>query len=101
MKKLIMALLVQLTSIAGKAQTNQTAISGTIINENRFPVESATVSLLKSGDSSLVKMDVSEKSGQFIFSGIPHGSYVISVSISNSAYKIFPCICSFRYIASD
>lgn len=86
----MMALIIMLVTATSKAQTNQTSATGTIIDEKQNPVEAATISLLKSEDSSIVKMDVSDKTGKFIFSGMPYGSYFISVSNSNSAIKYSP-----------
>ena len=55
-------------------------ISGTIHDENMKPIESATSSLLKANDSSLIKTTVSNNLGSFQFENISNGKYLVSVS---------------------
>jgi iron complex outermembrane recepter protein len=64
MKKLLFALTLLTTlSFAGFAQT-QPGIRGSV-NDGEKPIEAASISLLKSKDSALVKMLVTDKSGKF------------------------------------
>lgn len=66
MKKLLFALTLLTTlSFAGFAQSNS-GIKGNV-NDGDKAVEAASISLLKSKDSSLVKMLVSDKAGKFVF----------------------------------
>lgn len=54
------------------------SISGTVVDKSgNIPIESADVSLLNSGDSTLVKGISSDKDGKFTFSGIPFGKYTV------------------------
>lgn len=69
---------VLITLYAG-AQYNAT-ITGTVINSEKAPVQSATVSLLQSKDSSLVKLAVTDKAGTYEFIEINAGNYLLSVS---------------------
>jgi len=62
------------------AQVKGGSIAGTVVSDNQNAFESATVSLLKAGDSSLVKMNVSDKAGKFAFENIPAGKYLVLVS---------------------
>jgi outer membrane receptor protein involved in Fe transport len=55
-------------------------IQGSVKDETGKGLTSATVSLLRAGDSVLLKMAVSETSGSFEFSNIREGSYLLSVS---------------------
>ena len=52
-------------AIKGMAQTIETAVSGTAVDTKHAPVESATISLMKSKDSSVIKIAVSNKAGKF------------------------------------
>jgi iron complex outermembrane recepter protein len=54
-------------------------ISGVIHDERGKPVNGSTVSLLRAGDSSVVKLSLS-KEGRYGFSDIPTGSYRVSAS---------------------
>lgn len=58
------------------AQTGQ--ISGTVIDKiSNSPLEAADVTLLKAGDSSVVKGTATDKDGKFLFTDIPFGSYTV------------------------
>lgn len=70
---------------AGFAQENNTGkVSGQIINNNQTPSAFATVTLLKSSDSSLVKGAISDTAGKYDFEKIPFGNYLISVSAAGT-----------------
>jgi len=56
-------------------------ITGVIKESAQQPVSKASVSLLKGGDSSLVKLALSDEQGLFRFSGIPAGQYRIHVTM--------------------
>src|SRR5688572_17719453 len=79
MKKLTALLFILFTVLAVKAQT-VAKIQGAVKDEAGKGLASATVSLLKAKDSSLVKVAVSEAAGKFEFSGIKDGQYLISVT---------------------
>ena len=89
MKKILISLLSLLLMVTGVAQENP-VISGKIQDEKGNPVESATVSLLKSADSSLVKVAVSGKQGIFQFSKIPYGTYFIQATAVNFSKTDIP-----------
>ena len=65
-----------LNSFAQKADGN---ISGLIIS-NGEPKELASVSLIGGSDTSVLKMVVTDKSGQFQFISVPFGTYRIVIS---------------------
>ncbi|MBK7373907.1 MAG: carboxypeptidase regulatory-like domain-containing protein, partial [Saprospiraceae bacterium] len=56
-------------------------VSGQISGSDGGPLSYASIILLKSLDSSFVKGAVSEDSGKFIFSDIPHGTYRVLTSM--------------------
>jgi hypothetical protein len=60
----------------------QSAINGTVINAFGQPVPDASILLLQSKDSSLVKGSLTAKNGQYNFIDIPAGSYMISSSFT-------------------
>jgi hypothetical protein len=55
-------------------------ISGVITDESQKPVQSASVSLLRAKDSSLVKIAVTDKEGKYEFEKIIEGKFLLSVS---------------------
>lgn len=67
------------------AQSNTGKISGTVVNADKKPVESATVQLLKAGDKSLVKVAVADKAGNYAFDKLAEGTYLISFSAAGFA----------------
>lgn len=70
-------LLVLILFLAGTLQAQN--ITGRLSGGTNDPVGSATVSLLKAGDSSLAKVTISSASGAFTFKAINEGSYFIRV----------------------
>src|ERR1051326_2678506 len=60
------------------AQSHQSAsVAVKIVDEKQEGVEGATASLLNSKDSSLVKINLSEKDGSVLFENIKDGAYII------------------------
>lgn len=55
-------------------------ITGTIYDDLNKPLNSATVSLLKAADSSLVKVALTNASGVYEFEGMESDSYLVSVT---------------------
>ena len=91
MKKILTLLAVVLTlSFASRAQLNNGStsslqvvrgkISGKVIDGNTRTIESATISLLRTKDSSVAKMSVADKTGKFEFVDIAEGKYFVSIS---------------------
>ena len=67
-------------SFAVMAQTRSGKISGVITDENAQPVESATASLQRAKDSSLVKVAITDKYGLFEFENLSEGEYFVTVT---------------------
>ena len=80
MKKLLIVFITLVLAIKGIAQTIETSVSGSTVDTKNVPVQSATISLMKSKDSSIIKIAVSDKAGKFLFTGISFGSYFITTS---------------------
>ena len=83
----IALLMITLTSWA-QAQTGK--ISGDVSDNTQKLIESATVSVLKAKDSSLVKMGVANKSGVFEIDQLPMGKYLVAVSAVGFAKTFYP-----------
>lgn len=60
---------------------DQFEIHGKVIDENHQAVPFATVTLLKVADSSPLKGDISDQSGEYHFDEIPKGKYIISATV--------------------
>ncbi|HEX6335146.1 MAG TPA: TonB-dependent receptor [Flavisolibacter sp.] len=60
-------------------------VTGSVTNENGAPVAGATVTLLKSKDSSVAKISVSGPDGSYSFPTMPEGNYLIVVT--HTGYK--------------
>jgi hypothetical protein len=79
MKK-ILILLTVLALFSFTSQAQKGKISGSVRDGSQKMFESATISLLKAKDSSVIKFTVAAKDGDFVFEGTPYGRYLISVS---------------------
>jgi len=82
MNKLMLLLTFLFTdlSLASLAQSMNGSITGSVIDGNNKFLESASISLLRAKDSSLIKMNASDKKGRFIFENVIEGKYLVSVS---------------------
>ena len=77
---LLTALILLTLSSSSWAQTGKGKISGKVGDSNKNPLTAATVSLLRATDSSVVKMSVSDKAGNYEFENIPEGKYLVLIS---------------------
>jgi iron complex outermembrane recepter protein len=82
MRKILVLLSVVLLCavFAAQAQDKTGRITGTVIDGNQKTIESATITLLRVKDSSVVKVSAADKTGKFEFDGIGEGSYIVSIS---------------------
>ena len=64
-------------------ETDRGKINVTILNEKNEPLENVTVELLKSTDSSLVKVALTDKAGVAEFEKINSGPYLLKMSLTN------------------
>src|SRR5215510_7933763 len=55
-------------------------IKGAVIDGNSKTIASSTITLLRSKDSSVIKISAADKDGHFEFENIPEGKYLVSVS---------------------
>lgn len=80
MRNLFTLLTGLLFSVITFSQTKNGRISGVITDELQKPLQSASVSLLRAKDSSLVKIAVTNKEGKYELENIADGKYLLSVS---------------------
>src|SRR5450432_391877 len=63
------------------AQVSEGNISGNVIDGgDQKIIDAATISLYKAKDSSLVKVNLADKAGNFLFEHIPFGKYYLSAT---------------------
>lgn len=79
MKQVITFTLLIFLGLSSFAQ-NTAQVMGKITGDNKKPLASATVSLLKAKDSSLVKIAVSNSNGDFKILSVKPGSYFLSAT---------------------
>lgn len=65
-------------------------ISGKITDDKQKPVKGATVLLLKQSDSSLVKSQLSNTEGVFVFSELLPGKYLVKINVVNQKMMLIP-----------
>jgi len=80
MRKLFTLVTSLLLSAIVFSQTKIGKVSGIITDESQKPVQSASVSLLRAKDSSLVKIAVTNKEGKYEFENIIEGKFLLLVS---------------------
>ncbi len=76
LNKMMATMSVLLVGLAAQAQTAR--IQG-VVNGQQKPVEAASVGLLRAKDSGLVKLAVTDKTGQFELEKLAAGKYLLSV----------------------
>jgi hypothetical protein len=82
MRKLIAMLTIAILnfSIISNAQSKNGRVIGKVIDGNSKTIESATITLLRAKDSTIAKMSVADKKGNFSFENIVEGKYLVSIS---------------------
>jgi len=81
MRKFLTLLTAILTfSFASQAQNESSKISGKVIDGNTKTIESATITLLRSKDSSVAKITAANKEGNFVFENVFEGKYMVSIT---------------------
>lgn len=102
MKQLFSLLLAAFTGISAYSQTAG-KITGSIKDGgNQKIIDAATISLLYSKDSSLVKSAIADKDGDFLFENVKDGSYLISAtSLGHSKAYSAPFTISQEHASHD
>lgn len=84
MKKLMGLLIAVCACILVNAQ-DRSKISVSVFNDQKQPLENATVELRRSKDSGLVKVAITDKAGLAEFENIKQGSYILKTTMVNYA----------------
>ncbi len=77
---IIIFILLATFSMTIRAQVKNGKVSGIVIDGNTKTIESATITLQRTKDSSVAKMSVADKTGRFNFENVAEGSYFVSIS---------------------
>jgi hypothetical protein len=81
MRKLIILLTILTTlTMVSQAQNRGGKVTGTVIDGNTKTIESATITLQRTKDSSVAKISVADKTGKYSFEGIEDGNYFVSIT---------------------
>ena len=72
----ILVLLAACVSVA-RSQT----LTGRVLDEKQRPADLATILLLRSKDSTLLKSALTDSKGKYKFSSVPAGMYLVSASL--------------------
>lgn len=84
MRKIILFLLPLLGQLSLLAQVSKTGkVSVTVVNQQNAPLENATVELLRSRDSGLVKAAVTDRSGIAWMERLAPGAYILKAGMVN------------------
>src|SRR6476469_6913052 len=78
-KKLILFAALLTISAYSNAQTY--TLSGKLVSADKAFVPDAVIQLLKSADSSLIKTEFTDEKGNFVFSEVKQGSYLIQTNV--------------------
>lgn len=79
-KLIVLSMILTACNLVALAQQRTAKVTGSIGGGDKAAVQAATISLLKAKDSTVAKMSVSDKSGQFEFENVPDGKYLLLVS---------------------
>ena len=82
MRKFMTLLTVAFTTLSfvSQAQPKTGKITGSVVDGNAKTIESATITLLRAKDSSVAKMSVADKTGEYEFTAVPEGRYMVSIT---------------------
>jgi len=81
MKKILaLSTILVMLSITSQAQIKNGRISGKVIDGNTKIIESATITLLRAKDSSVAKISVANREGNFVFEQVLEGTYMVSIT---------------------
>jgi len=88
-RRLFVAIVILIISYAAHTQSK---LEGRVIGVNNQPLTGATVLLLRSTDSALIKGSVTGANGNYIFEKISAGSYIVSASTTEYSQGYSPLL---------
>lgn len=77
----VIILFLFMTTLLTTAYAQQATVTGRVVDERDEPLDLATINLLHTKDSALVKTVVADTDGTFTFSGLQQGVYVVKVAL--------------------
>jgi iron complex outermembrane recepter protein len=82
MRKMLTLLTVAITALSfvSQAQIKNGKVNGTVVDGSTKTIESATITLLRATDSSVAKMSVADKTGNYSFEGVGEGRYFVAIT---------------------
>ncbi len=80
MRQYLLLCLLAFASFTSLAQNKTGKVTGTVTDNSAKPLQSASVSLLRATDSTLIKVAVSSKEGKYEFENIATGTYLVSAT---------------------
>lgn len=83
MKRILLLSACFLLCLSSFAQERKGKITATILSDGNVPVENATIELLRSKDSALVKTAISDKNGKAELEPVPINTYLVRASSIN------------------
>lgn len=90
---ILLTILVTITlSKVSHAQTKSNLIIGKVVDHQKSPLVSVSISLLKGSDSSLLKITVTDKEGKYEFANLGDGTYRVSISAVGYLTSISPVL---------
>jgi hypothetical protein len=90
--QILILLLTAMFCVAGARAQQNGAISGSVRSSDGKPVEAATITLLNSKDSSLVKIFITDKAGNFTFETLKKGNYILKITAVGHTDLLSPLI---------
>ncbi len=76
--------------LGSSTYAQQATLKGKVIDEENAPLDLATINLLQARDSSLIQTAFPDQAGQFTFTGVAPGRYLISAVLVGYADAISP-----------
>ena len=82
MRKILILLTLVLTTLCFSSfgQAGSGKITGKVIDGSTKTIESATITLIRAKDSTVSKMSVADKTGNFVFENVADGRYLVSIT---------------------
>lgn len=76
----LLTVVLMVFATTGQAQLTNGTVKGTVVDGNTKIVESATITLHRTKDSSVAKMSIADKTGNYAFDNISAGFYFVSIT---------------------
>lgn len=88
MKKILPAILISIL-FSAYCLGNTAEIKGRVVNEKKEPIEFASIALLKEKDSTLAFANITDSAGNYSFTSVPEGKYLLAVSAAGTSREYY------------